>query len=94
MDTAKRNTLNGRLRLAAIITLWVFAGSGWAYSLGVNTQRLGGVEQSVSHCEREIEAIKDGNTVRTAELARLAQAIESLNQSVRELRQDLRRMPQ
>ena len=87
----KTDHWNGRLRLALTVLLpWLFVVGGWFYSLGVNAQRLDAVEQSMIDARARVEVLQAHSATGTAELARLAEAVDNLEETIRELRLDIR----
>ena len=81
---------NGRVRIAVLTLPWLFVLGGWFYSLGVSAQRLESVEDSIIDIRARVEVLQAQNAAGTAELARLAQAVDNLEETIRELRLDLR----
>jgi hypothetical protein len=63
---------------------------GWVYTLGVNGQRLSALEEDVIDTRARVEVLQGLGATRTVELVRLSQAVENLEETIRELRIDLR----
>ena len=81
---------NGRARIVVLVLPWLLAVGGWFYSLGVSAQRLESVEDSIIDIRARVEVLQAQNAAGTAELARLAEAVDNLEETLRDLRLDLR----
>jgi cell division protein FtsB len=86
----RTDTWNGRIKSTLGLLPWLFTFAGWGYTLGINVSRLNALETHSVQQAAKIEVLQERGAARTAELARLAQAVTSLETSIEQLRQDMR----